>query len=34
MRYSTQDKPVSYLKATAAEVLNTLVEERQPLVIT
>ena len=34
MRYSTQVKPVSYLKANAAEVLNTLVEERQPLVIT
>ena len=34
MRYSTHVKPVSYLKANAAEVLNTLVEERQPLVIT
>ena len=34
MRYSTQVEPVSYLKANAAEVLNTLVEERQPLVIT
>lgn len=34
MRYSTQVKPISYLKANAAEVLSTLAEQREPLVIT
>lgn len=34
MRYSTQIKPISYLKANAAEVLQQLREERKPLVIT
>lgn len=34
MRYSTQIKPISYLKANAAEVLQDLQEQRQPLVIT
>ena len=34
MRYSTQIKPISYLKANAAEVLATLAEDRQPLIIT
>ncbi len=34
MRYSLQVKPISYLKANAAEVLLRLAEERQPLVIT
>lgn len=34
MRYSTQVKPISYLKANAAEVLNQLSEGREPLVIT
>jgi prevent-host-death family protein len=34
MRYSTQIKPISYLKANAAEVLETLAENRQPLIIT
>lgn len=34
MRYSSQIKPISYLKANAAEVLLQLAEERQPLVIT
>jgi prevent-host-death family protein len=34
MRYSTRIKPISYLKANAAEVLRTLAEEREPLVIT
>ena len=34
MRYSTQIKPISYLKANAAEVLATLAENRQPLIIT
>lgn len=34
MRYSTQVKPISYLKANAAEVLADLAAQRQPLVIT
>jgi len=34
MRYSTQIKPISYLKANAAEVLAELTEQRRPLVIT
>jgi len=34
MRYSTQVKPISFLKANAAEVLATLSQQREPLVIT
>jgi len=34
MRYSTQIKPISYLKANAADVLEELNEQRKPLVIT
>lgn len=34
MRYSSQVKPISYLKANAAEVLIQLSEQREPLVIT
>lgn len=34
MRYSSQVKPISYLKANAAEVLKMLAENREPLVIT
>jgi prevent-host-death family protein len=34
MRYSTQIKPISYLKANAAEVLKELTDQRQPLIIT
>ena len=34
MRYSKQIKPISYLKAHAAEVLQELTDQRQPLVIT
>ena len=34
MRYSSQVKPISYLKANAAEVLSKLAEQREPLVIT
>jgi prevent-host-death family protein len=34
MRYSTQIKPISYLKANAAEVLEELATHREPLVIT
>jgi prevent-host-death family protein len=34
MRYSTQVKPISYLKANAAEVLSVLAAEREPMIIT
>lgn len=34
MRYSTQVRPISHLKSHAAEVLRTLVESREPMVIT
>ena len=34
MRYSTQVKSISYLKANATEVLATLNEVREPMVIT
>lgn len=34
MRYSSQIKPISYLKANAAEVLSQLAQNREPLVIT
>lgn len=34
MRYSSQVKPISYLKANAAEVLTHIAEQREPLVIT
>jgi len=34
MRYSTQIKPISYLKANAAEVLQELTDQRLPMVIT
>lgn len=34
MRYSSRIKPISYLKANAAEVLTRLAELREPLVIT
>ena len=34
MRYSTQIKSISYLKANAAEVLEELQKQRQPLIIT
>lgn len=34
MRYSSQVKPISYLKANAAEVLTQIAEQRQPIVIT
>ncbi len=34
MRYSTQIKPISYLKANAADVLQELRDQRQPMVIT
>jgi len=31
---SSQIKPISYLKANAAEILDKLAEEREPLLIT
>jgi prevent-host-death family protein len=34
MRYSSQVKPISYLKANAAVVLTHLAEQREPMVIT
>lgn len=34
MRYSSQVKPISYLKANAADVLAQIAEQREPLIIT
>ena len=34
MKYSTQVKPISYLKSHAAEIVTTLSQTRQPLLIT
>jgi prevent-host-death family protein len=34
MRYSTQIKPISYVKAHAAELLERITEEREPIIIT
>jgi len=34
VRYSVRIKPISYLKANAAEVLQELAAQREPLVIT
>ena len=34
MRYSSQVKPISYLKANPAEVLTHITEQREPMVIT
>lgn len=34
MKYSTQIKPISYLKANAAEIVRELAAQRRPLVIT
>lgn len=34
MRYSSQVKPISYLKANAAEVLTQLTEQREHMIIT
>ena len=34
MHYSTQIKPISYVKANAAQVLRELAENRETLVIT
>jgi len=34
VRYSTQIRPISYLKANAAEVLQELNDRRKPMIIT
>lgn len=34
MRYSTQIKSISYVKAHAAELLDRITEEREPIIIT
>ena len=34
MRYSTQIKPISYVKAHAAELLDRITREREPIIIT
>ena len=34
MRYSSHVKSISYLKANAAEILDRLAEDREPLLIT
>lgn len=34
MKYSTQIRPISYLKANAAQIVRELAKQRRPLVIT
>ncbi len=34
MRYSTQIKPISYVKAHAADLLDRISSEREPIIIT
>ena len=34
MKLSSQIKPISYVKATAAEIVRTLAERPEPLIIT
>ena len=34
MKYSTRIKPISYVKANAAELIRELTENREPLIIT
>ena len=34
MKYSTQIKPISYLKANAAEIVRWLAKQREPMIIT
>jgi len=34
MRYSTQIKPISYVKSHAAELIDRITEEREPIIIT
>ena len=34
MKYSTQVKPISYLKSHAAEIIKDITENREPMLIT
>ena len=34
MRFSTQVKPISYLKSHAAEIIDSVTENREPMLIT
>jgi len=34
MRFSTQIKPISYIKANAAELLERMALDREPIIIT
>ena len=34
MKYSTQIRPISYLKSHAAEIVRTMSEKSEPLIIT
>lgn len=34
MKYSTQIRPISYLKAHAAEIVRDMAEQHEPMVIT
>ena len=34
MRFSTQVKSISYLKSHAAEIINSITENREPMLIT
>lgn len=34
MNYATQIKPISYLKSHAAEIVKTITESREPLLVT
>jgi prevent-host-death family protein len=34
MKFSTQIKPISYVKANAAELLERIAKEREPIIIT
>jgi len=34
MRYSTQIKPITYVKAHAADLLDRIAREREPIIIT
>lgn len=34
MRFSTQVKPISYIKANAAEIIGQIADTREPIVVT
>lgn len=34
MKYSTQIRPISYLKANAAQIVHELTESREPMIVT